>query len=437
MRDSFAELKTSVAQFHFSKSSGQTKAWPLLAWLLEGFILLSLFFACSASFLFCSTTVQDGISSQLKLYAEKSTDSRLYVSFFSDQEKSSDSIAFSSSIQRYISSSYYWYGNCYCSVANGDNEPVAFPFASSKSELVCPEFQCTPLFLNTYSNNTKFESLDLDLYKQIADEKRYLPGTCGAIFIPDFLADQLISDNPSKFSDYESIINQDTVLSVTVSNSIFTYRIANIFLVNGFTHGTPDERKHSDNGEGKRIQKVVGNCFAFLFENGAVHPFSSFPRVALCDYSGSQFLTKDWMSYISSLSADFSAEFSYFDGSGFVALPLGSTLVSSYHNGFFGPSPLYFALMISLVVLPLIVCLFVFYRYVLLKMTERRVLSIALLCSPLFLVMSMFYILVGILKSAAPGFSFLFLNVFGSTITIIITVFLVLLMANNSRTNRT
>lgn len=118
----------------------------------------------------------------------------------------------------------------------------------------------------TYTNRedkVMFETLPINLY-------RYQPKSVelsynddvynGFVYIPDFYADYIISNSSlTSYDDLLDHVNEHT-FTITCGKTVFKYKIANIFHVDGFNEEyTQGEHTYIDDNKGEFIKKIFGN----------------------------------------------------------------------------------------------------------------------------------------------------------------------------------
>ncbi len=112
----------------------------------------------------------------------------------------------------------------------------------------------------------RFEMLCINLYKyqpkniELSFDSSLFDGF---VYIPDYLADVLISASNGKFLSYDDLIslNNKEGLIVSSGDATYSYRIANVFHVNGFNRNYCIDRDqiYNDYDTGAKLQKCFGN----------------------------------------------------------------------------------------------------------------------------------------------------------------------------------
>lgn len=135
--------------------------------------------------------------------------------------------------------------------------------------------------LETYSNTTRFENLNISLLRDIPrTEELNDYGTNGFVFIPDYIADEIIESSNGDLKNYDDLVpdyssmNEAEItsfldkyaLSVTnVYGDSFRYKISNIFRVKGFNETYLDGRDMPEETTiGASLESFFGN-YLFLF----------------------------------------------------------------------------------------------------------------------------------------------------------------------------
>lgn len=104
--------------------------------------------------------------------------------------------------------------------------------------------------MGTYSNSERFENLDISLLRDVPRSQELNSyGTNGFVFVPDYLADQMIENSGGDLKNYDDLVpdydelSQEEIsslldkyaLSITnEAGETLRYKISNIFRVNGF-----------------------------------------------------------------------------------------------------------------------------------------------------------------------------------------------------------
>lgn len=142
------------------------------------------------------------------------------------------------------------------------------------------------LTLSTFSDTAVFESIDINLYKLVQDERKYGSDANGVVFIPDFYADYLITQSHGVLTSYDDIISGNCLLSLTMGDGTKkVYRACNIFEVNGF-YSYGDSAAKDTNGT--IIFKHIGS-YVFVVDLSLFNQnYSSFDYVG----TNSQFVYK-------------------------------------------------------------------------------------------------------------------------------------------------
>jgi hypothetical protein len=121
-----------------------------------------------------------------------------------------------------------------------------------------------------------------------------------------------------------------------------------------------------------------------------------------------------------SLSEQFSVIFSYLLNDSMVVYKNSRLILDAYTKGFTSNQSLYFSLMFVLSVLIIGSLFFVYFKFV--KNCGVNLLPFSfLIISPSFVTMAMFYLLLGVSPSSISVVSYQFLNIFGSSVTIILS----------------
>lgn len=126
----------------------------------------------------------------------------------------------------------------------------------------------------TYSNTAKFENHNISLFKNISrDQTLSIYGTNGFVFIPDYLADEMIESSNGELKTYDDIVPDYSAMSeeeiasflekhaLTLTNSsgsVGRYKISNIFRVKGFNEAYMNGREMPE-------ETTVGDSFESFF----------------------------------------------------------------------------------------------------------------------------------------------------------------------------
>ena len=127
------------------------------------------------------------------------------------------------------------------------------------------------VFYSSQENPVRLETVMMNLYKyrDRSEELSFDKDKCdGFIFIPDFWADEIIKING--LSSYDDLFTDDENNFVTLSfdDVAVTYKIANVFHVNGFKEEYCVDREltYDDNNYGQIMNSYLGSfCFISNF----------------------------------------------------------------------------------------------------------------------------------------------------------------------------
>lgn len=130
--------------------------------------------------------------------------------------------------------------------------------------------------LASYDNQVtlkRFETININLYKTPTVEQNESYSCDGTVYIPDYLADQIIQNNED-LQGYDDLLPDLSVLdeatrnsflsscsvSIDVGSTTRSYRISNIFHVDGFNEEYCSEiYEYNDNGVSQTLSSFYGN----------------------------------------------------------------------------------------------------------------------------------------------------------------------------------
>lgn len=135
----------------------------------------------------------------------------------------------------------------------------------------------------TYSNSTRFENLNISLYRDVPRAQELNGyGANGFMFIPDYLADQMIESSNGELKTYDDLVPDYSTMSseeiksfvdkysLSLTNKAgdtLRYKISNIFRVNGFNETYMNGRDMpSATSIGANIGKILGNYLVIVSE---------------------------------------------------------------------------------------------------------------------------------------------------------------------------
>jgi O-antigen/teichoic acid export membrane protein len=158
--------------------------------------------------------------------------------------------------------------NSYAAFSSDDGSPLQLPLNISNGSEAISEDGCSIVTLSVFSNTKKFETLDVELYKETTSDLILESGTNGCSYIPDYMADSLIKNTSLGLTNYDDLIDAKLKLQMTVGGKTLVYKIANVFKVEGFTY-LPDGQSltYPDWEEGKRIRSFLGNYVITFFQD--------------------------------------------------------------------------------------------------------------------------------------------------------------------------
>lgn len=224
---------------------------------------------------------RDSYSERLSFLARSSDNNKIYekAKFVSDSYL--EEYSFYLKCQK--EAVYENYNNIPAFLTLSDNSGAFLKLNSQSSSLVLPQIDDYSLVtVANFSNSKKFECLNIDLYKQIENERHISSNSTDFIYIPDFLADQIIEKNINKIKTYDDLINVEPVITISCSSVSRKCRIANIFHVKGFNFLTENEiNKTDDLNTGKILEDLLGNYLittsSSFFMNSSVSYYMSVP----------------------------------------------------------------------------------------------------------------------------------------------------------------
>lgn len=171
------------------------------------------------------------------------------------------------------------------------------------------------VFYSSQENPVRLETVMMNLYKYRgrSEELSFDRDKCdGFIFIPDFWADEIIKING--LSSYDDLFTDDENNFVTLSfgdDVTMTYKIANVFHVNGFKEEYCVDREltYDDNNYGQIMNSYLGSfCFISNF-NTVLSENNSFGASLYSINISKKLVTRDYFTTITNHFKDSNPEY--------------------------------------------------------------------------------------------------------------------------------
>jgi hypothetical protein len=234
--------------------------------LIDGIFSLGLILLVAFTFSSSLSSKRDAFCLKIGEIADRSDNGMVYSEAkFAQEEGAAVDSAKYIAMQRTLVTAEY--NRCFSFMASRNGNDLK----RSKVEVRGSVSQSSEDFLITtvsaFSNSKKMECLNIELLKDISNENYFLSGTNGEVYIPDFYANEII-EGGNQYASYDEIINKECCLIVPENSINYSYRVANIFHVNGFKYATKNESYNStDKNSGKILQSFFGN-FLIIVQEG-------------------------------------------------------------------------------------------------------------------------------------------------------------------------
>lgn len=388
--------------------------WEILTHLLAFVLILLVFASCQNSVV----ARRDAFSVNLSEIGQKTTSKNLALRFTSTASPGETKTT------SFFSPAYSVYRNydkaCpYIYVSDEKAAPLTFSLSTPSGgyELT----NSTQLFtLSNMSNTKKFESLNLELLKQISGE-RDATGFDGVVYLPDYLADKIIENSNGLYSTYDALLDSRYGLTMSCAGKSRRYRLANIFYTANFAYASSDESyQKKDNGNGKLMKSFLGD-FVFTQDRYFFNTInSSFGSV----FASRQFMIKGLGETVFQAfpKGQVSASFLYQETTDLVAYADSQIFSEIYYSGVSSFGPFVWPCLIPLAAL---LPLFVF------SMIQRHKYIRPSIKLALFEVIPSF-LLLGVFEAVAAIFPMgslsllLFFNVFGNVLYLVYLLYIFL-----------